>query len=246
MVAETRVALLIDAENASAKTVEFVLSEVARHGVAHVRRAYGNWKDPSLHPWEERLHELAIRPIQQFSYTSKKNASDMAMTIDAMDLMYAGNIDSFALMSSDADFTPLVLRLLTNGKKVYGYGERKTPSAFVNACSQFTYVDSAPTVSDPADASSRRRWSSRELRGETRLVNLLRLAVTASQDEDGWANLAAVGSQVGNQASFDPQNYGYKKFGEVIKATELFESRQHNNVVQVRDRRQRPEQAHQA
>lgn len=232
-----RIALLIDAENASAKAVEFVLSEVARHGVAHVRHAYGNWKSSSLLPWEARLHELAIRPVQQFAYTAKKNATDMAMVIDAMDLMYAGHVDHFALMSSDGDFTPLVMRLLRGGHRVYGYGERKTPLAFVNACSQFTYVDGALTLTAPQVPSPERPSSKLELRGDTRLVNLLRLAVSASQDDDGWAHLANVGHHISNQASFDPRNYGFKKLGEVIEATQLFEVRRVDKAVHVRDKR---------
>ena len=138
---EKRIALLIDADNAPAGKIDLVLAEVARHGVANVRRAYGNWKSSNLKGWEAVLHEYAIRPIQQFAYSSGKNASDMAMVIDAMDLLYARNLDGFAIVSSDADFTPLVMRLLTDGMKVYGFGEKKTPSPFVNACSKFTYVE---------------------------------------------------------------------------------------------------------
>src|SRR5690606_39172873 len=125
---DTRIALLIDADNAPAAKIDLVLNEVARHGVANVRRAYGNWKSSNLKGWEAVLHEYAIRPIQQFAYSSGKNASDMAMVIDAMDLLYARNLDAFAIVSSDADFTPLVMRLLTDGMKVYGFGEKKTPA----------------------------------------------------------------------------------------------------------------------
>ena len=139
--ADKRIAVLIDADNAPASKIDVILAEVARHGAANVRRAYGNWKSPHLKPWEDTLHAYAIRPIQQFAYTSGKNASDMAMVIDAMDLLYSRNLDGFAIVSSDADFTPLVMRILTDGLKVYGFGERKTPEPFVNACSQFTYVE---------------------------------------------------------------------------------------------------------
>jgi uncharacterized LabA/DUF88 family protein len=234
----SRVALLIDAENSPASSVEFVLSEVARHGVAHVRRAYGDWKNPSLGPWEERLHALAIKPIQQFSYTARKNASDIAMVIDAMDLMHAGDMDGIALMSSDADFTPLTMRLLSSGLKVYGYGERKTPAPFVNACSRFTFVDGMPVAhGSVTTATVGQVWSAQRLRSDRRLVTLLRLAVEASQTEDGWAQLGTVGQQIGNQASFDPRNYGYRKLSEVIEATGLFEVRRDGLVVSVRDRR---------
>lgn len=138
---EKRIALLIDADNAPSSKIDVVLAEVARYGVANVRRAYGNWKSPALKGWESVLHAYAIRPIQQFAYSRGKNASDMAMVIDGMDLLYARNLDGFAIVSSDADFTPLVMRLLTDGVKVYGFGEKKTPEPFVNACSKFTYLE---------------------------------------------------------------------------------------------------------
>lgn len=127
---EKRIALLIDADNAPASKVDVVLAEVAKHGVANVRRAYGDWKSPHLKQWEAALHPYAIRPMQQFAYSTGKNASDMAMVIDAMDLLQAGSVDGFALVSSDADFTPLVMRILSDGLKVYGFGERKTPEPF--------------------------------------------------------------------------------------------------------------------
>jgi uncharacterized protein (TIGR00288 family) len=134
---EKRIALLIDADNAPASKIDVILAEVARHSAANARRAYGNWKSPHLKQWEGVLHSYAIRPIQQFAYSSGKNASDMAMVIDAMDLLYARSLDAFAILSSDADFTPLVMRILTDGLKVYGFGEKKTPEPFVNACSKF-------------------------------------------------------------------------------------------------------------
>ena len=136
---EKRIALLIDADNAPASKIDVILAEVARHGAANVRRAYGNWKSPNLKPWEATLHAYAIRPIQQFAYSSGKNASDMAMVIDAMDLLYARSVDAFAIVSSDADFTPLVMRILTDGVKVYGFGERRRPNP------SSTPVRSSPT-----------------------------------------------------------------------------------------------------
>src|SRR4028119_283482 len=138
---KNRIALLIDADNAPASKIDVILAEVARHGAANVRRAYGNWKSPHLKQWEATLHAYAIRPIQQFAHSTGKNASDMAMVIDAMDLLHAGSMDACAIGSSDADFTPLVMRILTDGVKVYGFGGKKTPEPFVNACSQFTYVE---------------------------------------------------------------------------------------------------------
>lgn len=235
---ERRIALLIDADNAPAAKIDVVLAEVARHGAANVRRAYGNWKSPHLKSWESCLHEYAIRPIQQFAYSSGKNASDMAMVIDAMDLLYAGNLDGFAIVSSDADFTPLVMRLLTDGVKVYGFGEKKTPLPFVNACSMFTYVEALGAQdeddSPASDHPSPVRKGRAELRQDTRLVQMLRSAVSAVAGEDGWAHLGPVGSQINNQASFDPRNYGYSKLSELVSATDLFEVKKKGLTLYVR------------
>lgn len=237
---EKRIALLIDADNAPAAKIEVILAEVARYGVANVRRAYGDWKSPNLKSWEAVLHEFAIRPIQQFAYSKGKNASDMAMVIDAMDLLYARNLDGFAIVSSDADFTPLVMRLLTDGVKVYGFGEKKTPDPFVNACSKFTYVEGLgqPASEDaPADeVATTPPRSAKDLRGDTRLVQMLRRATDSASGDDGWSRLATVGQQVGNQASFDPRNYGYPKLSDLIEAMGLFEIRRDPLNVWIRDK----------
>lgn len=237
---EKRIALLIDADNAPAAKIDVVLAEVARYGVANVRRAYGNWKSTHLKGWESVLHEYAIRPIQQFAYSSGKNASDMAMVIDAMDLLYARNLDGFAIVSSDADFTPLVMRLLTDGVKVYGFGEKKTPLPFVNACSKFTYLEAlgelaeADASTEPGSASTRPRLSAAQLRKDARLVQMLRSAVAAAEGDDGWSHLGPVGSQIGNQASFDSRNYGYGKLSDLIVATGLFELKKEGKSWYVR------------
>jgi uncharacterized protein (TIGR00288 family) len=235
--AEKRIALLIDADNAPASKIDVILAEVARHGAANVRRAYGNWKSPGLKQWEATLHAYAIRPIQQFAYSSGKNASDMAMVIDAMDLLYARSLDAFAIVSSDADFTPLVMRLLTDGVKVYGFGERKTPEPFVNACSQFTYVEGLVQPSAKPEEPMLKAIDPKKLRGDARLVAMLRGAVDAANGDDGWAHLGQVGNQIGNQASFDPRNYGYRKLSDLIEATELFEVKRRNQIVLIRDKR---------
>jgi uncharacterized LabA/DUF88 family protein len=240
---EKRIALLIDADNAPASKIDEILGEVARHGTANVRRAYGNWKSPHLKQWEAVLHSHAIRPIQQFAYSSGKNASDMAMVIDGMDLLYARSLDAFAIVSSDADFTPLVMRILTDGLKVYGFGERKTPDPFVNACSQFTYVEGLGQAEDTGEAGAQPetaglgRIPPKQLRGDTRLVRMLRTAVEAAAGDTGWAHLGQVGNQIGNQASFDSRNYGYRKLSDLVEATELFEIRRENQIVMVRDKR---------
>jgi len=244
--ADTRIALLIDADNAPASKIDLVLAEVARYGVANVRRAYGDWKNPHLRGWEQVLHEYAIRPMQQFAYSSGKNASDMAMVIDAMDLLYAGKLDGFAIVSSDADFTPLIMRLLTEGVKVYGFGEKKTPSPFVNACSRFTYLEALgqqPDAENPAEHGStaaQPRKPSAELRQDTRLVQMLRSAVEAAEGEEGWAHLGAVGSQIANQASFDSRNYGYGKLSDLIAAIGLFEVKKDGKTLYVRRLQNKP------
>lgn len=153
-----RIALLIDADNASVATLDYVLSEIADLGVANVRRAYGDWGNPHLRPWRDALLANAIQPVQQVAYTIKGNASDMAMVVEAMDLLHAGKFDAFALMSSDSDFTPLVMRLRAANMQVYGFGKAKTPTAFKAACSVFFHVDAqdAPFASETAaDAAGR-------------------------------------------------------------------------------------------
>ena len=233
---DARIAVLIDADNSSAASIEAVLGEIASHGGVTVRRAYGNWASPNLKPWTEQLHVHAIQPVQQFALTKGKNASDIAMVIDAMDLLYARSVDAFAIVSSDADFTPLVMRILTDGMKVYGFGQKKTPEPFVNACSQFTYVEGLVQPASEAEPVIRAN-DVKKLRGDTRLVQMLRNAVDAASGDDGWAHLGQVGNQIGNQASFDARNYGYRKLSDLIEATELFEVKRQNQVVLSRDKR---------
>ena len=233
---EKRIALLIDADNAPAAKIEVILAEVARHGVANVRRAYGNWKSQHLGGWEKCLHAYAIRPIQQFAYTTGKNASDMAMVIDAMDLLYARNLDGFAIVSSDADFTPLVMRLRNDGVAVYGFGQEKTPAPFVNACSTFLYLEKLGEPEDDAATRPAESPTPRQLQDDAALVRLLRGAADATQADDGWSRLAAVGSHISNQGSFDSRNYGYRKLSDLIEAIGLFETRRQGQVVELRVR----------
>lgn len=230
---EKRIALLIDADNAPASKIEVILAEIARHGVANVRRAYGNWKSQHLVGWEKCLHTWAIQPIQQFAYSSGKNASDMAMVIDAMDLLYGGRLDGFAIVSSDADFTPLVMRLRGAGLAVYGFGEEKTPQPFVRACSTFLYLEK---LGEPEDGDEDEASTPLQLQHDADLVRLLRNAVDATQGDDGWSKLGAVGSHIGNQGSFDSRNYGYRKLSDLIEAIGLFETRRQGQVVELRER----------
>lgn len=233
---EKRLALLIDADNAPSSKIDVILAEIARHGVANVRRAYGNWKSQHLNGWEKVLHTYAIRPIQQFAYSTGKNASDMAMVIDAMDLLYARNLDGFAIVSSDADFTPLVMRLRNDGGAVYGFGEEKTPEPFVKACSVFLYLEKLGVPEETRDATTTpsRARSTRELQDDAALVRILRNAVDAAQGDDGWSHLGAVGSHISNQGSFDSRNYGYRKLSDLIEATGLFESQKNGQSLSIR------------
>lgn len=234
-----RIALLIDADNAPAAKIDVVLAELARHGIANVRRAYGNWKSPTMQKWEQVLHPNAIQPIQQFALSTGKNASDMAMVVDAMDLLHSGRFDAFAIVSSDADFTPLAMRLRAQNMRVFGFGEKKTPEPFVNACSTFLYIDEQPAgakvAGESADVSAPvPPMQTAKLRQDTKLVNLLREAVEAEKEDDGWSSLGAVGQNINNRASFDQRNYGYAKLSALIEATELFETRRHGLHVFVR------------
>jgi uncharacterized protein (TIGR00288 family) len=237
----TRIALLIDCDNVSSSSIEGVLEELAKYGTVNVRHAHGDWKSPHLTGWIEKLHPHAIRPVQQFAYTKGKNATDSAMIIDAMDLLYSHTVDAYALMTSDSDFTPLVMRILESGMPVYGFGEQKTPSPFVHACSQFIYTENLQAESEDqsGNAVAVTKRSRKEIRGDTALVKLLRTSVEQTSEDDGWAHLSKVGSYISNNSSFSPVNYGYKKLSDLIKASELFEVevRNGNKSIYIKDAR---------
>ncbi|MBU2878125.1 MULTISPECIES: NYN domain-containing protein [Aliiglaciecola] len=229
---QDKIALFIDADNAPAAKIGIILSELARYGVVNIRKAYGNWKSPNIKPWEDVLHEFAIQPIQQFDLTKGKNATDIALVIDAMDILYTKDVDTICLVSSDCDFTPLVTRALADGKFVIGFGERKAPTAFVNSCSKFLYLDEEPVDEKPIP---HRKPS---IKSDTKLMNMLRQAIEASEDDDGWANLGAIGKHIANHASFDQRNFGFKKLSDLFAAIDLFEVIQKNGSgTYVRDLR---------
>ncbi len=236
-----RIALLIDCDNVSHTSIEGVLQELAKYGVVNVRHAHGNWKSPSLSGWTEKLHPHAIRPMQQFAYTKGKNATDAAMIIDAMDLLYSKNVDAFALMTSDSDFTPLVLRILESGFPVYGFGEKKTPKPFVDACSPFIYTENlvAEEEEKPEAAQQASRKSKHELRSDAWLVKLLRTAADQTSEDDGWSHMSRVGHYISNNSSFSSLNYGYRRLGDLIRATELFdvEMRRDGKAMYIKDGR---------
>lgn len=238
---DRKIALLIDADNVSHGKIAAMLAELSKYGTANIRRAYGNWASPSLKGWKDKLHDFAIRPIQQFNYSAGKNATDIALVIDAMELLYTQKLDAFCLASSDADFTPLVMQLRANGHEVYGFGERKTPSPFVNACTTFLYLDNLgeaePAASVPEKpevkptkakaaakpASPPAKPAGKLLAQDTKLVTVLRGAVEAAARDDGWAAMSAAGSAAKRQAPIDPRNYGVKNFPALFEATGLFE-----------------------
>ena len=217
-----KLAVLIDADNAQPSIVDALLSEIAKFGTANAKRIYGDWTTSGLKGWKEVLLNYSIQPIQQFGYTSGKNATDSALIIDAMDLLYTGQFDGFCIVSSDSDFTKLASRIREDGLIVYGFGERKTPKAFVSACDKFIFTEVLRAKDASGEYTKRKTMS--ELKKDTKLVNLLRNAVEASSDDSGWAHLASVGSTIAKQLpEFDPRNYGYKKLGELVSVTKLFQ-----------------------
>ena len=299
MEARARIALLIDADNSSAKKLDIILSELSKYGETSIRRAYGNWTKASLRPWTEILHPNAILPMLQFDYSRGKNASDMAMVVDAMALLYTDHPDAFGIVSSDADFTPLVMHLRAKGAQVHGFGDSKTPEAFQSACTTFLLLDQLPEqdedgssgpvaeesqpsqASQPTAAKAKAavrsavkgasaktstatktaagataatkaatsttarngdtavRKTAAELKGDAKLVRLLRNAVEAAADDDGWASVSTVGNRISNQSSFDSRNYGYASLTKLLKASELFELRDEGTSnLAVRARRQ--------
>ena len=300
-----QIALLIDADNATASRIDVILGELSRLGETNVRRAYGNWTKTGLKSWQEVLHENAIRPVQQFDPSKGKNASDIALAVDAVEILHTQRPDAFALVSSDADFTPLVMHLREHGAHVYGFGDAKTPAPFQSACTRFLVLNrlsspsgqAEPGLPDagPADAvpspaeeaapptTTRRRATAKatskatdqptakataaakkttskaatkaataeaplgstparatraQLRGDRKLVALLRRAVEGAADDSGWALVGTVGNHISNQSSFDPRNYGYAKLSKLLETTDLFDIRDSGGqAMAVRDRR---------
>ena len=208
-----KLAVLIDADNAQASVIQELLAEVSRYGTATIKRAYGDWTTTNLKGWKDVLHTMAIQPIQQFSYTSGKNATDSALIIDAMYVLHTGSVDGFCLVSSDSDFTRLATRIREAGLVVYGFGERKTPEPFVAACDKFIYTEILRNEPDETNPSQQQTVA--EL---PKLKPILLNALNATAREDGWTTLSALGSQINrSHPSFDPRNYGVAKLGELIR-----------------------------
>jgi len=214
-----RLAVLIDADNAQAAVIQELLAEVSRYGTATIKRAYGDWTTTNLKGWKETLHKMAIQPIQQFSYTSGKNSTDSSLIIDAMDVLHTGSVDGFCLVSSDSDFTRLATRVREAGLVVYGFGERKTPEAFVAACDKFIFTEILRS-----EVAEEKGGKVEEVPALPALKPMVLAALGAVTREDGWAALGPVGSQMNkNQPSFDPRNYGFSKLGELMRKQSYLE-----------------------
>ena len=230
---DSRIALLIDADNVSHTYIRAMLTELSKYGTANIRRAYGNWGADGLKGWRDKLHESAIRPMQQFSYSAGKNATDIALVIDAMELLYTQKPDAFCIASSDADFTPLVMRLKENGHEVYGFGEHKTPAPFREACTTFVFLEGLVAAAAPAEALAKPPKAAKKsddkpaaklpIAQDAKLIEVLRGAVEAAMYDDGWASMSAAGSTAKRQAPIDPRNYGVKNFPALFEATGLFD-----------------------
>lgn len=213
----TRLAVLIDSDNTTASLTTELLEEIAKYGTPTVKRAYGDWTTQHLVGWKEELLRHAIQPVQQFAYTRGKNSTDSALIIDAMDLLYAGNLEGFVIVSSDSDFTRLATRLRESGMTVYGLGRRSTPAPFVAACDRFIYLDLlSQDAQEPAQRASEDDEPTPVL---PNLQRILSTAIRGTSKDDGWSHLGEVGSYlVKSHAAFDPRAYGHAKLGELVRA----------------------------
>ncbi len=229
-------ALLIDGDNVTGKIVDGLLSEIANYGTASVKRIYGDWTKPNLNGWKACLLEHSIQPVQQFAYTTGKNATDGAMIIDAMDLLYTGRFSGFCIVSSDSDFARLAARIREQGVTVYGFGERKTPRPFITACDKFVYFDVLNATDanlgkvqgkeDPGPPDAPKTKSSKPAPANTPLdataIAMLDKAISATAEDDGWANLAKVGAHLAKQApDFDARNYGFPRLTNLVEASDI-------------------------
>lgn len=214
------IALLIDADNVNPDGIDPVLTVLAALGQVNIRRAYGNWAKSALSKWGKLTHQFGLQPVQQFDLTKGKNATDMAMTIDAIDLLYRGKVDGFGIMSSDSDFTPLATRLRQDGLTVYGFGDAKTPEAFRTACTRFIEVDKLISTSVSDEEASEQSTKQLEKPGiDDAVINLLADAwKAAKRDADGFASLGEVGNIASNRSSFDARNYGFRRLSDLVQA----------------------------
>jgi len=244
-----KLAVLIDADNSSVNSIESVLEEIAKYGIASVKRVYGDWSSDSLKNWREVLLPHAITPVQQFAYTKGKDATDMILIIDAMDLLYSGALDGFCIVSSDSDFTPLASRIRESGLIVYGFGRKKTPEAFRKACDKFIYVENLEI--EEKDDIKQDNLLQKEINKEPvktgklenkqqvdpATLNLIYKAVKDNSDDGGWAYLGAVGTYISTvKPDFDTRNYGHAKLSGLIQALDLFETKLQGSQMYLRKR----------
>jgi uncharacterized protein (TIGR00288 family) len=229
------IALLIDADNASHAGIDPVLTVLAELGQVNIRRAYGNWAKPALSKWNQITHRYGLQPMQQFDLTKGKNATDMAMTIDAVDLLYRGKVDGFGIMSSDSDFTPLVTRLRQDGLIVYGFGSAKAPEAFKTACTRYIDVDQLIRTSAQDDVEEEAATADGKPPIDQELNDLLGAAwKAAKRDRDGYASISEVGNIAGNRSSFDVRNHGFKRLSDLFRANESFRVEDRNGRLYVK------------
>lgn len=223
-----RLMLLIDGDNAQAVLLPQMLAEVSKYGVMKIRRVYGDWGSPQLKPWKELLHTFALKPVQQFSYTSGKNATDIALIIDAMDFINSAGVDGICIVSSDSDYTPLATRIREKSLFVMGIGRRTTPQAFVNACDVFVYTENLSSKVEDAGSGSPLPVSKAKdkpipTNDETQIKGLFQRAFDAAVQDDGWAHLGAFGSSLRKlDPGFDPRTYGYKLLSQLVQAKPNF------------------------
>lgn len=223
MIKDIKMAVLIDGDNIPSKYISEMMEEIAKYGTPTIKRIYGDWTKPHLSKWKNVLLQNAISPMQQYSYTSGKNATDSAMIIDAMDILYSGKVDAFCLISSDSDFTKLATRLREAGMLVYGMGEQKTPEPFIVACDKFIYLEILEKSTEDLDEKSQTKKDN--LYNITpNIIRLLKNSVADAADEDGWAFLGDVGSLIiKKQPNFDARNFGFDKLTPLFKSLPQFE-----------------------
>ncbi len=226
MTKDTKLAVLIDADNIPSTYIKEMMEEINKYGTPTIKRIYGDWTKPHLVKWKNVLLEHAINPIQQYSYTTGKNATDSAMIIDAMDVLYSEKVDGFCLVSSDSDFTKLATRLREAGMKVYGIGEKKTPDPFIVACDKFIYLEILKTDTELTDGKSKSKKSNVD-KITPKVIRLLKNSVSDVADEEGWAFLGDVGSIIlKKQPNFDSRNFGFEKLTPLFKSLNQFEIEQ--------------------
>ena len=230
---DKRFAVLIDADNVSEKYIKPILDELANEGTITYKRIYGDWTRPNLSTWKSALLENSITPMQQYGYTTGKNATDSAMIIDAMDILYTGNVEGFCIVSSDSDFTRLASRLRESGMYVVGMGEKKTPTAFIAACNKFKYLEvltrPIPQTEEPEEEGQEREDDT--VRTPLSVIKKAILTIVEeTSDDDGWAPLGSIGSTLLKRfPDFDVRNYGFLKLTPFIKSLNLFDIKSHSS-----------------